>query len=113
VCNTRRHAETGQTPISRFTSQGPLHAAEPSLLREAFRWSVWRKVTRTASVSLAGNRYAVDAALVNRRIELRFDPEDLAAGPQILAPLPPGPALRCLGEPGSDRSPIASGVSVC
>jgi putative transposase len=77
VCNTRRHAETGQTPIARFTSQGPLHAAEPSLLREAFRWSVWRKVTRTASVSLAGNRYAVDAALVNRRVELRFDPEDL------------------------------------
>jgi putative transposase len=77
VCNTRRHAETGQPPIARFTGQGPLQAAEPSLLREAFRWSVWRKVTRTASVSLAGNRYAVDAALVNRRVELRFDPEDL------------------------------------
>ena len=77
VCTTRRHAETGQTPISRFTSQGPLHAAEPSLLREAFRWSVMRQVTRTASVSLAGNRYAVDPALVDRRVELRFDPEDL------------------------------------
>jgi putative transposase len=77
VCNTRRHAETGQTPIARFTGQGPLHAAEPSLLREAFRWAVWRKVTRTASVSLAGNRYAVDQALVDRRVELRFDPEDL------------------------------------
>src|SRR5919109_2964687 len=67
----------GQTPISRFTSQGPLHAAEPSLLREAFRWSVVRRVTRTAAVSLAGNRYAVDPALVDRRVELRFDPEDL------------------------------------
>lgn len=77
VCNTRRHAETGQTPISRFTSHGPLHAAEPSLLREAFRWSVLRKVTRTASVSLAGNRYALDPALIDRRVELRFDPEDL------------------------------------
>ena len=77
MCNTRRHAETGQTPLSRFTSQGPLHAAEPSLLREAFRWSVMRKVTRTASVSLAGNRYVLDPALVNRRVELRFDPEDL------------------------------------
>ena len=77
VCNTRLHAETGQTPIDRFTSQGPLHAVEPSLLREAFRWSVMRRVTRTASVSLAGNRYAVDAALIGRRVELRFDPEDL------------------------------------
>ena len=45
VCNTREHAETGQTPIERFTSQGPLHAVEPSLLREAFRWSVMRRVT--------------------------------------------------------------------
>ncbi len=29
VCNTRVHAETGQTPIQRFTSHGPLHAVEP------------------------------------------------------------------------------------
>ena len=77
ICNTRVHAETGQTPIQRFTSQGPLHAVEPSLLREAFRWSVMRRVTSTASVSLSGNRYAVDEALIGRRVELRFDPEDL------------------------------------
>jgi putative transposase len=77
VCNTRVHAETNQTPIARFTSQGPLQAVEPSVLREAFRWSVARRVTTTASVSLAGNRYAVDPSLIGRRIELRFDPEDL------------------------------------
>jgi putative transposase len=77
VCNTRLHAETGQTPVERFLGHGPLRAAEPSLLREAFRWAVVRRVTRTASVSLAGNRYQVDAALVDRRVELRFDPEDL------------------------------------
>ena len=77
MCNTRQHAETGQTPIERFTSQGPLQPVEPSLLREAFRWSVLRRVTTTASVSLAGNRYSVDPSLIGRRIELRFDPEDL------------------------------------
>jgi putative transposase len=77
VCNTRVHAETGQTPIQRFTSQGPLRAVESSLLREAFRWSVLRRVTSTASVSLVGNRYSVDEALIGRRVELRFDPEDL------------------------------------
>jgi len=71
------HAETGQKPIERFVSQGPLHAVEPSLLREAFRWSVMRRVTSTASISLAGNRYSVDEALIGRRVELRFDPEDL------------------------------------
>ena len=47
------------------------------MLREAFRWSVARRVTSTASVSLAGNRYAVDPSLIGRRVELRFDPEDL------------------------------------
>jgi putative transposase len=48
------------------------------VLKEAFRWSVRRRVTRTASVSLAGNRYTVDDALALREMELRFDPEDLS-----------------------------------
>jgi putative transposase len=78
VCNTRVHAETGQPPIERFLSQGPPRMVEPSLLREAFRWSVRRRVTRTATVSLAGNRYKVDDALALRQVELRFDPEDLS-----------------------------------
>src|SRR5215207_5129963 len=78
VCNTRVHAETGQAPIERFLNQGPPRVVEPSLLREAFRWSVRRRVTRTASVSLAGNRYKVDDALALRQVELRFDPEDLS-----------------------------------
>ena len=56
---------------------GPPPSVEPALLREAFRWSVVRRVTRTASVSLAGNHYSVDVSLIGRRIELRFDPEDL------------------------------------
>ena len=78
VCNTRRHTEIGQTPVECFLSRGTPQAVEPSLLREAFRWAVVRRVTRTASVSLAGTRYRVDPALVDRRVELRFDPEDLS-----------------------------------
>jgi len=77
VCNTREHAETGQVPVLRFLSQGMPHGVDPSLLREAFRAAVLRRVSRTASVSLAGQRYAVDPALVGRRVELRFDPNDL------------------------------------
>ena len=38
-----------------------------------------RKVTRTATVPLEGNAYAVDPALTGRRVELRYDPEDLSA----------------------------------
>jgi hypothetical protein len=68
-----QHAETAQTPIERFRGHGPLHAVEPSLPREAFM----RRVTQTSSVSLAGNRYFVDQAIAGRRVELRFDPDDL------------------------------------
>jgi putative transposase len=35
-------------------------------------------VTRTATVPLEGNSYGVDPALVGRRVELRYDPEDLS-----------------------------------
>jgi putative transposase len=36
-------------------------------------------VTKTATVSLHGNTFEVDAALVGRRVELVFDPFDLTA----------------------------------
>jgi putative transposase len=78
VANRRVHAETGQVPIERFCAGGPHPSADPGRIREAFRWSVTRKVTRTATVPLEGNQYAVDPSLVGRRVELRYDPEDLA-----------------------------------
>jgi len=77
VANRRLHAETGQAPIERFCAAGPPRAADPARLAEAFRWSVTRRVTRTATVSLESNSYSVDPALVGQRVELRFDPEDL------------------------------------
>ena len=78
VANTRVHTETLQTPVARFLSQGPPAAADPALMAEAFRWSALRVVSKTATVSLAGNRYGVDTALVGRRVECRYDPEDLS-----------------------------------
>jgi hypothetical protein len=79
MCNTRLHAETGETPIARFLAGGPPRAADPGLLQEAFRWSAQRVVTRTATVSLAGNRYEVDPGVVGKRVELRYDPENMAS----------------------------------
>jgi putative transposase len=78
VANTRVHAETGQPPIARWLAGGPPRAADPVLLVEAFRWSAVRVVAKTATVSLAGNRYQVDPSLVGCRVELRYDPEDLS-----------------------------------
>jgi len=78
VANRRVHAETGEAPIARFERTGPHRQADPEQLREAFRWSVTRRVTRTATVPLEGNAYGVDPVLVGRRVELRYDPEDLS-----------------------------------
>ena len=73
----RPHRETGQSPLVRFTAAGIPEVPTPVLLREAFLWSETRAVTKTAQVSLHGNRYEVDPALVGRRIQLVFDPFDL------------------------------------
>lgn len=77
VYHRRVHRETGQTPLARFMADGI--PSVPSLveLREAFLWSATRTVAKTATVSLAGNRYETDALLVGREVELVFDPFDL------------------------------------
>ena len=103
VANRRIHAETGEAPIERFERGGPHRGADPERLVEAFRWSVTRKVTRTATVSLEGNTYAVDPALVARRVELRYDPEDLCGDRRVLRGRP-----RRSGDPVRDRSPHPS-----
>lgn len=92
VANRRRHAETRQAPIERFEAGGPPRQLDPARLVEAFRWSVTRKVTRTATVGLEGNSYAVDPALVGRRVELRYDPEDLTRVDVFLDGAPAGVA---------------------
>jgi putative transposase len=78
VANRRTHAETNEAPIERFEACGPHRGADAARLRDAFLWSVTRKVTRTATVPLEGNAYGVDPSLVGRRVELRYDPEDLS-----------------------------------
>ena len=71
------HSETGHTPIERFFREGPPRLPTPAELHEAFLWSALRTVSKTAQVSLYGNSFEVDAALVGRRVELVFNPFDL------------------------------------
>ncbi len=77
VYHRRVHSETKATPLERFDAAGAPPLPTPALLREAFLWSVERTVTKTVTVSLHGNSYEVDAALVGRKVELVFDPFDL------------------------------------
>ena len=74
VYHVREHSETGQPPLARWEAGGPFPLPADPDLAEAFRWSEWRTVTKTATVSMHGNRYQVDPALAGRRVELVFDP---------------------------------------
>jgi putative transposase len=81
VYHRRVHDETGQTPLDRWHAHfadPPIVLPDPALLREAFLWAEYRTVAKTATVSLFGNSYCVDPALVGRKVELLFDPFDLA-----------------------------------
>jgi putative transposase len=78
VYHRRAHSETGATPLERFEAGGPFPLPTPAQLHEAFLWSEKRTVTKTATVSLHANTFEVDAALVGRKVELVFDPFDLA-----------------------------------
>ena len=76
------HSETGQTPLARWNDgwqragHGPIMASAEALT-EAFLWSEQRTVTKTATVSLHGNTYQVEAALAGRKVELVFSPFNL------------------------------------
>jgi len=77
VYHRRVHSETGETPIGRLLAAGPPALPTPAALHEAFLWSEVRTVTKTATISLHGNTFEVDAALVGSRVEVVFDPFDL------------------------------------
>jgi putative transposase len=77
VYHRRAHGETGEAPIDRLLAGGPPVLPTPAVLHEAFLWSETRMVTKTATVSLHGNTFEVDAALVGSRVEVVFDPFDL------------------------------------
>jgi putative transposase len=77
VYHRRVHGETKQTPLARLGEGDPPVLPTPALLRDAFMWSQKRTVTKTATVSLHGNQYEVDAALVGQVCEMVFDPFDL------------------------------------
>jgi len=78
------HSETGQAPAERFAARGSrLRQLAPEAIDEAFSWQDFRTVTKTATISLHGNRYQVDAALSGRKVELLYNPADLTTGIRV------------------------------
>ena len=114
----RTHSETGATPLERFMAGGPFAIPTPAQLHEAFLWSEQRTVTKTATVSLHGNTFEVDAALVGRRVECVFDPFDLTTIEVRFAGRPMGAGVaRVIGRhthpkarPEAAPAPVATGI---
>ncbi len=79
VYHPAANSETGAPPLRRWQDgvQHPLPLPTPAQLREAFLWSEFRTVTKTATVSLHGSTYQAGELLAGRKAELVFDPFDL------------------------------------
>ncbi|MGW9030907.1 DDE-type integrase/transposase/recombinase [Streptomyces sp. NPDC055722] len=77
IYHRRIHSETKTEPLQRWMAGAPFPVPQPADLAEAFRWSEHRRVAKTATVSLHGNRYQVEPELVGHKVELVFDPFDL------------------------------------
>lgn len=72
------HSQTGQTPLERWEAgREQVRFATAKELADSFLWEEERLVRKTATVSLCGNHYPVDARLVGQRVILLFDPFDL------------------------------------
>lgn len=78
VYHRRVHTETGQAPVERFLAAGAPGVPTELVLREAFRWSERRTVSKTGTVGMHGNTYEVDPELAGRQVDLIFDPLELA-----------------------------------
>jgi putative transposase len=79
IYHQSQHSETEQTPLERFQAGlADIRSADAETLRKAFLWREFRKVRRDGRIELQGNTYQVPSYLAGRKIELRFDPFDLA-----------------------------------
>ncbi len=79
IYHRRVHSETRQAPLERFLAAGVPTLPTPADLHAAFLWCEWRTVTKTGTVNLFANSYEVDQALVGTKVELLFDPFDMAS----------------------------------
>lgn len=100
------HSETGATPADRYHAPRtkPTRRPDPAVLRRAFLWREQRKVTSFATVSLHGNGYRVELALVGRSIDLLFTPFDLTLIEVEYQGRPMGRAIRTR-SPGTCTPP--------
>lgn len=76
--NRREHGETSQTPWDRWRADpGRIEVVSERLLVEAFLFRATRTTDKTGVLKLHGSRYQTTADLARRKVEVRYDPEDM------------------------------------
>lgn len=74
----KKHTSTGATPIERWNdaknSGVKLRFYSPVQIDQAFLHYAKRTVSKYGVISFDGNEYAVDSHLVNKKIEIRYNP---------------------------------------
>jgi transposase InsO family protein len=77
--NERVHGQTDQTPLTRWNaSREHVKWAEEEQLRQAFLFSDTRKPDKSGLFSLHTVEFQVGPSLAKRKVEVRYDPEDLS-----------------------------------
>ena len=76
--NHRRHRETKRVPAEVYGPHPRNPYPDPLALDEVFLWRRTVTVDKFGTAPLQGNRYAAGADLRGRRVQLRYDPFDLA-----------------------------------
>lgn len=76
--NRRVHGETGQTPWDRWRAHPErVVVVDERLLTEAFLFRAQRTTDKTGVLKLHGQRFQVGPKLARRKVEVRYDPEDM------------------------------------
>jgi len=77
--NVRVHSETEETPRARWLrGAARIEYIDESVLQEAFRFRVTRTADKAGVFSLFGCRYQVGARCARRKVQVHYDPDDLA-----------------------------------
>lgn len=75
----KKHSSIGMAPLERYMKDyEKIRFIDSQKLEEAFLHQEFRKVSKTACVSLYKTRYEVPQKYIGRRISLRYKPEDLS-----------------------------------
>ena len=80
--HNRRHGSLKKSPAQAAkeawqAGQVLSRPVEPQLVKAVFLWREKRLVTSLATVKVFGNQYEVDASLIGRQVEIRYNPYDL------------------------------------